>query len=91
MQHTGMEPTNTSAAPAFDSVQRWTTSVPSEASLDHIVNYFKTWSAFQAHQSTNAEEANTALHTLHTQLGALLPQRVRYSVPIFMILARRCL
>ena len=75
----------------FECVQRWEMAVPSEVTLDGLVSYLQTWSAFQEQKQAVGEvEALAAVGELKERLRAVLGGgRVDYQLPISMILCRR--
>lgn len=76
---------------AFECVTRWEMAVPSEVTLDGLVNYLKTWSAFIEQKRVVGEnEALAAVEQLQEQLRAVFGDgRVPYQLPLYMILCRR--
>lgn len=75
----------------YECVQRWELAVPSEVTLEGLVNYFKTWSAYQEHKRVVGEdEALAAVDRLEQRLASVFPEgRVQYRLPLYMILCRR--
>lgn len=84
---TGLEP---KLGAVFERVQRWELAVPSEVTLDALINYFQTWSAFQEQKRVVGEdEALAAVGVLREELRAVLGERVQYRLPLYMMLCRR--